>query len=83
MRHVDDILTFGGAPVAFNRVSVTKFQCICPFCAKDISKPFSIGIPTYGNLYEKLYDMMGEHIKECSEKVRMSDNLSVSEKEIV
>jgi hypothetical protein len=83
IRHVDDIMWIGRAPVAYIRVPDHRFQCICPFCAQDVGKKFSIGIATFGNLYEKLYDMMSDHIKVCSEKTRLNDNLKVSEKEIV
>lgn len=73
-RVVDDVLTLGDAPVAFDQVGeeVGCYQPVCPWCAEDIGD--RIHASTYGQLYEALYKRIVPHIMEspCSFKSEQS-----------
>jgi hypothetical protein len=64
-RVVTDILTIAGAPVAFDEIRHGQYRGICPWCALNLGVVES---STFGDLYEKLYDLTAEHMYVCEKK---------------
>lgn len=65
MRIVSDILSIGGAPVAFNEVVYGTYQGICPWCAENLA---IVRAKTFGELYERLFDLTSDHMSVCASR---------------
>jgi hypothetical protein len=66
-RLVTDILSVGGAPVAFEQIShkSKKYKGVCPWCAKDLD---NVKANTFGDLYFKLIPTQAKHMDSCTNR---------------
>jgi len=61
MRKVSDIL-YTPAPLSFIQIKPNKYECVCPWCTKDLDK---VKATTYGELALKLFEITAKHMDVC------------------